>query len=432
MIAGCSWFPSNEFAWSVLHDETVGYRRRGRVGGVRRIGRARGRVLHRRARRAAGHAVLAGLPDRHRDGSSPRRHVDGRQGRPRRDRYPRPPRGRRTAFPRTPGSPTFPSTSRWRRSAVATRRSRRWPPWKPPTARTTPTISRWPVRASTRRPTSSGRPSANGFIRHVDAKTGVPDWWQADHPVLDLQVSEQGQDGGMTVGSARRAIVGRALGRTKPAVRLGLLAVAAALSQAALADELSPINAAGSGGGRAEGPSLYAGGDPREGRASAASSWSRTRTRPPTSSTRPPSRSRRSSAAARKAWSGCTNSTRGATRSPANSIPTPRRAWSSRSNDHARSAHHRLPRGARSRAGGRRRSGGDARPQGARCLDQPGPVGRRAGRLRRRRLRRSHRRHVPRLRTGDVERRGAPCRGGDAVLAQRPGWRPMAANSPAS
>ncbi len=23
-----------------------------------------------------------------------------------------------------------------------------------------------------------GPPSANGFIRHVDAKTGVPDWWQ--------------------------------------------------------------------------------------------------------------------------------------------------------------------------------------------------------------------------------------------------------------
>ena len=49
----------------------------------------------------------------------------------------------------------------------------------------------------------------------------------------------------MTVGSARRAIVGRAPARATLVVRLGLLAVAAALSQAAFADELSPINAAG-------------------------------------------------------------------------------------------------------------------------------------------------------------------------------------------
>ena len=49
----------------------------------------------------------------------------------------------------------------------------------------------------------------------------------------------------MIVGSARRAIVGRMFRQAKPSLRLGLFAVAAVLSQAAIADDLSPINAAG-------------------------------------------------------------------------------------------------------------------------------------------------------------------------------------------
>ena len=271
----------------------------------RRIGRARGRVLHRRARRAAGHAVLAGLSDRHRDGSNT------------------PPACRWTPRPSTSRS-----ISMRRRARPMAFPEDAWIPYLPVDVTMEKVGGGYKeTKVLAAMEAGDGPHYANNFAMAGPGRIqgdlrGRATLGQRLHPACRqedgrarLVEADYARPGPSSTRARRsRANDARdrhgAAGAMRPGARTRYPAWSVLICLVALwrlcrrpqsrRMSLTPTNAAGSGRGRAQGSPLYALRNPCEGRQARRNSWSRTRTRPPTSSTRPRSRSRRSSAVARE------------------------------------------------------------------------------------------------------------------------------------